>query len=85
MNAHDLTAILDGAEPAPAPASVAASPYHSAGSLTGVSDEHALSFARKFGALNDDGTVTCIVCERAPGQLPSLCCGPCLWRRRGRR
>lgn len=78
MNAQDLTAILDGNEPAPAPAPVAPPPYHAAGSLTGCSDEHALSFAAKFGVLNPDGTVRCLRDCGRPGQLPSLLCAPCL-------
>lgn len=75
MNAHDLTAILDGNEPAPAP--VAPPPYSSLGGLLDI-DDCAIAMARRFGVLNPDGTVRCLrECGRL-GQLPSLLCAPCL-------
>lgn len=47
-------------------------------------NELALEMARKFHAIDDQGNLWCILCNRHPGILPSLTCVPCLaeWRRK---
>lgn len=46
-------------------------------------DAAALAFARRFGLVQQDGSIKCAkpLCER-DGKLPSLCCEVCQDRRR---
>lgn len=51
----------------------------------GPINETAMSYARKWKLVREDGTIKCVTCDYRDGTLPSLCCEPCLAHKRGER
>lgn len=54
----------------------------SLGDALGAMNDAAMSYARKWGLIDADGTVRCIQGCGRPGMLPHLCCPFCIarWR-----